>query len=74
MGSQRVEHDLTTEQQQCLFIYLAVLGLSSSMLDIWVQYAGSAVMGLVAPRHVGSSLPNKGRNPCLLNYKWILNY
>ena len=54
MGSQRVEHDLTTKQLHYLFIYLSVSGLSRSTPDIWVQHAGSVVMGLVAPRHVGS--------------------
>ena len=57
-----------------LFCYLATLGLSCSMYDLFLQHMGSLVMapehvGLVALQHVESSFPYQGLNLHPLLYK-----
>ena len=47
----------------CLFIYLAVLGLSCGMQDLQLQHAGSSVAAC------GIMFPDQGSNPAPLNWE-----
>ena len=56
---------------KCLFIYLAVLGLSCSTLDLllWRTDSLAAMNRLSCPVVCGTECPNQGLNPCLLRQK-----